>query len=662
MTKIIPLFVCLFFNTNIFSQKQGQALMDSLIAELPKITNDTSKARLLNKVSLYYAEVNIDSAIKYTSLGMLLATKMNWRKGISAFYTCYGNIYVNKGMYDTALFYHNKALQIAIEINDTNSLSVKYNNLGTTANAKSDFVTATAYYTKSLELAEAKKNYYNIGIAYGNLALVYQHQKDFIKALNYAKKSVENYTIINDIESSTYPLKLIGDIFVNLKNYDSAIIYFQLSLSKAKQSNNKLREAEILGAIADYYAKTNKINIAINYALQAKEIWNNFDNNYEEAIGNIGSLGSYYLQIAQQQNNKQYITKAIAYLSNTINKFKEKQNKAKQAQFQEDLAIAYELIGNYKEAYINYVQFKQIEDSIFSQENKNKIAAFENQVEMDKKNKEIEKQKVLVKEQRKNILLLFLGTITFLVIGLLYFRLSKVRKQKNFQLVQLNQQLDNANKTKAKFFAILTHDLRGPVSNLVNFLHLQQSKDVQLTDAQKAEQELKISKSATNLLDTMEGILLWSKGQMENFTPEKKEIPVANIFSYLQLFFTSVDYIKFTFINNENIMVNTDENYLKTILINITQNAINALAKVPNAKIIFKTWNEEESINISVTDNGPGMSKEQIQRFNENSTIASSKNGLGLYIIKDLAEKINCTIQLTSNLTQGTTIILSIKN
>ena len=39
----------------------------------------------------------------------------------------------------------------------------------------------------------------------------------------------------------------------------------------------------------------------------------------------------------------------------------------------------------------------------------------------------------------------------------------------------LNNQLDEANKVKAKFFGILSHDLRSPVANLIHFLHLQKN-------------------------------------------------------------------------------------------------------------------------------------------------------------------------------------------
>ncbi|MBL0012994.1 MAG: hypothetical protein IPP30_04320 [Flavobacterium sp.] len=49
---------------------------------------------------------------------------------------------------------------------------------------------------------------------------------------------------------------------------------------------------------------------------------------------------------------------------------------------------------------------------------------------------------------------------------------------------------------------------------------------------------------------------------------------------------------KITFENSSDIQIYTDENYLKTIIRNLTGNAIKALDKVENPTIIWKVWQE----------------------------------------------------------------------
>ena len=98
----------------------------------------------------------------------------------------------------------------------------------------------------------------------------------------------------------------------------------------------------------------------------------------------------------------------------------------------------------------------------------------------------------------------------------------------------LNSQLDEANKVKARFFSILSHDLRSPIVNLVHFLHLQKDEPDLLSGEEQVKHRQNISDSAENLLNTMEAMLLWSKEQMENFRPNIKTIPVDNLFELMR--------------------------------------------------------------------------------------------------------------------------------
>ena len=72
-----------------FGQKQGQILIDSLLAELPKAKEDTSKVNLLNAISQNYGYINTLQGIKYGREGLLLAETLKWQKGIA-----YSNYYL----------------------------------------------------------------------------------------------------------------------------------------------------------------------------------------------------------------------------------------------------------------------------------------------------------------------------------------------------------------------------------------------------------------------------------------------------------------------------------------------------------------------------------------------------------------------------------------
>ena len=666
---IALLLVCFFLH----AQKEGQAFVDSLINALQNAANDTTKARILNKISTYYKDVNTDSAIMYASRGMQIVEKMRWAKGIAVFNTAYANVFATRGQFDSSLSRHIKALSIFQKINDSVNLAITYNNLGTIAKAKSDFVAATEYFMHTLQIGKALKNNFNIGLACENLALVFQYQEDYSKGLDYARQSVAAYESIDEQDMLPNPLGLIGTLFLRMKKYDSAYYYYQKSLALYRKNGNKIKEATILNFFADYYADQKDYTNAIKYGLEAKKIWDATGPDFEDAINNTGIIGYYFLQLVKQSaagnknlsnqmpaDKEKLLQLAVTYLKEAVQKSRADSIKTSQLEFQNNLAEANAMEGDYRNAYLNYKSYEEIKDSIYSQENKNKIAEAMAKSELDKKNAEIAINELTIGNQRKQKIFFISGLFLLGIIGGLLYWQSRIRKKSNNILMMLNNELDEANKVKAKFFGILSHDLRSPVANLINFLQLQKRKPGMMSEEQISEREKKITDSANTLLETMEAMLLWSKGQMEHFKPTISAVHVNSLFAYLQKFFADTENISFTFSCEDNLIVQTDENYLQTIMHNLTANAIKAMKQTSHAQIIWKAWLEQNNICFSISDNGPGVSNEQLKALYDETSISGAKHGLGLHIIRDLSKAIGCAITLKSQQQTGTEFILCI--
>ena len=265
---------------------------------------------------------------------------------------------------------------------------------------------------------------------------------------------------------------------------------------------------------------------------------------------------------------------------------------------------------------------------------------------------------IQIDEAKKQRFYLISGLVLVGIIGLLLFNQNRNRKKTNQKLQVLNQELDEANKIKARFFSILNHDLRSPVSNLIHFLHLQKENPELIDEETVARMQTKVISGAENLLTSMEDILLWSKGQMENFKPHFKEIAVEVVFKEMQQHFSSNENISISFENPENVILTTDENYLKTIIRNLTGNAIKALDKIENQKITWKAWHENNQTFLSITDNGAGGNQEKFKALYDDSEVIGIKSGLGLHLIRDLAAAINCKIEVSSKPDFGTTFTI----
>jgi signal transduction histidine kinase len=315
-------------------------------------------------------------------------------------------------------------------------------------------------------------------------------------------------------------------------------------------------------------------------------------------------------------------------------------------------------IESYSKNNDKYIALK---DSIFSQKNKNKIAELEVANTLDVKNKELQLNKLTLAVKEKQKWYFIGGLLSLFAIGSLLFYQSRNRKKTNEKLQLLNSELEEANKAKTRFFSILNHDLRSPVSNLVFFLQLQKESPELLDEESKKRMQEKTMSGAENLLNSMEDILQWSKSQMENFKPQPKKVFIASLFEEVKNHFSSEERIRIAFENPENLHLNTDENYLKTIIRNLTGNAIKALKEIDNPSITWKAWQENQYTFLSITDNGPGASQEQFKALYDDKEVSGIKSGLGLHLIRDLSKAIDCEIAVDSKPDSGTSITLKLK-
>ena len=239
--------------------------------------------------------------------------------------------------------------------------------------------------------------------------------------------------------------------------------------------------------------------------------------------------------------------------------------------------------------------------------------------------------------------------------------ISDFRKKINIKLHHLNAELENANKTKMRFFGILNHDLRSPVVGLIHFLKLKKEAPELLDEETKNRLENQTFKSAENLLVQMEDLLLWSKGQMDHFQPEKKLISVDEVFEDIKENFGWEDRVQISFENPDNLQIFTDKEYLKTLTRNLTNNALKILEKIENPTIIWKAVAQKDFVELSITDNGKGAAPEKFRAlFDENVSIGI-KSGLGMHLIRDLSKAINAEIIVNSKENTGTRISILIE-
>lgn len=256
---------------------------------------------------------------------------------------------------------------------------------------------------------------------------------------------------------------------------------------------------------------------------------------------------------------------------------------------------------------------------------------------------------LITKEEYQKIYLALIGS--FILIIILLLRQNHLRKK-------ANKKLERSNEIKSRLFAILNHDLRKPVAGLISYLQLKTEAPDSMSPDEAALFEQKTIHAAKKLLCTMEDLLFWCKNQMQNFAPECQAVSVAKLFDETKSFFEYEEKIQFFFSTLPDLKIQTDEDYVKTIMRNLTFNAITALKDTNIPRIAWTAWKKDENIFLAINNNGPQIAQEKIDILYEKECNGSIRDGLGLLIIRELASAINCTIKTETDEIRGTTFLL----
>lgn len=368
-------------------------------------------------------------------------------------------------------------------------------------------------------------------------------------------------------------------------------------------------------------------------------------------------------------------SKALPYLLNAES-FAKNWDESLYTELLRSIAQCYGRLNNYQKAYEYYEKFAPLRDSIYVKAAQQSFAEMEATYQNKSKQEKIDVlstentlKNLQIKEARRQKIYFIIGLVLLGVIiaGILVIysnkqKSSRLLQQKNDEMNVLNENLEKANITKAKLFSIISHDLRNPISQVYQFLDLQKNSPGIFSEADKQKHNERISVAAGVVLETMEDLLIWSKTQMQQFTETIENVHAAesvnNISELLQTQFAKKE---IALIKNvpEDLYLRTDKNILGIILRNLLQNACTYSPEKSSIRIAG-----EKAANatiFTIEDEGAGMPERIRRMFNEpQMDVNSNSSGLGLTLVKEMAEIIKADIQISSGNGGGTKIMISV--
>jgi signal transduction histidine kinase len=234
-------------------------------------------------------------------------------------------------------------------------------------------------------------------------------------------------------------------------------------------------------------------------------------------------------------------------------------------------------------------------------------------------------------------------------------------KKSREALKNANQQLQELNATKDKFFSIIAHDLRNPFNALIGGSSFLMDSFENLDKEQIRYFIGEMNAAAKNTLNLLENLLAWSRSQTGRMQCSPRRISISDIVSEtVELLKNNAEEKELSLLNDvepEN-FVYADAEMTKTVVRNLVSNAVKYTAKGGTVKIASKET--EAFTEISISDTGIGITEQRMETLfkidfphSAKGTAGEQGTGLGLLLCKEFLEKNRGEIEAKSRPGEG---------
>jgi signal transduction histidine kinase len=497
-------------------------------------------------------------------------------------------------------------------------------------------------YEKALEHSfKAKKGYEEldekngISICLNNIGNDYRRSGNYEEALKYLKQASAIFQEMKSKKAYSYTLNNIGDVYDALKDYPQAQEYFSRSLEIKEELKDQMGIAYTLISSARTYRKQEQYKKAIPLLLRA-------------------------LDIAIEINTKNEIRNAYKELSETFEELKD-----------------------YPQALEYHKKYKDINDTIFNEENNRETTKLQTRFETEKKEKEIALLKKDKEQQQLNLLKQRNLINTLIILSLLVFLLALFTrhyiKMKGARVLQ--KEIEDRKKVETELLksqkmeavGILAGGIAHDFNNLLSIIigNLALAEDDIYDNPQAAAQQLKaVEKACDQASELSQKLITISTGG--GILSQK--ITLSEIFENMTDHYPEMKYLNYSFSTPPDLKpIYGDERQLRQVLYNLLKNAHQAMKKpeklIIQAENITFTQNnnfsmqEGDYVKISIVDNGIGIPREELEKifvpyFSTNTNVTQKGRGLGLALCYSIIKRHKGHIRIDSEVGKGTTVEL----
>ncbi|CAM4131479.1 Tetratricopeptide repeat-containing protein [Pedobacter westerhofensis] len=610
------------------------------------------------KLIIHYRYDQPDSALYFVRLGMKLAKQTNDEEGTAKMLNQMGMIDDNSGNAESSRQHYLEALEIYKRLHNHKGIIKENIRLGVVENRKGNSTGALTYFLQALKISEKNNDKNGVMESYITLGEVYANRHNYQRAISYYQKA-EAIGIQLPFSSLKLNAYLnFGAAYRETGDLSKAIFYFEKGISQSDYPEMMGLNISLTNGLAQVYAKSGATAKAIELQKGALQKSRNIKNSIREFQSLMALAESY--GAADPKLSLSYQQQALALA----------QKKLANKQVLEALAhiaVLHEKTGNYKAAYEARSKQYRIADSSYFKDISVKISNLQAQYELSKSEAKVQQLKFLNNEQllEKRILTwIIFGSITLLLIlGAYFFKIRNLNRLMN----KANADLVQSNTVKDKLFSILGHDLRGPLTSILNLLGLVNKG--WLTEEEKTAMLAKLELQCNASLETLNLLLRWGQMQLKGIMINRARVSPAKKINRNLLLLKEAAALKSISIDQNvepDLWVFCDADHLDFIVRNLLSNAIKFTPEGGKICVSVKEY-EDSQVIVEVKDTGVGIELSRLESIfsvnNVSTTGTNNEKGtsLGLVICREFVTANEGRIWAESKAGEGSSFFFVLK-
>lgn len=385
---------------------QNNKKTDSLLAVLQKQKEDTGKVNTLNALGKQYIQAaDFAEAKKYIKEAILLAEKINFKKGVKDAYINSGSVFnaqangfMRKGNYTEGLKNYLSALKTYEKYEYKYGIAFVNGNIGRLYWIQKNYPEAMKYYQTAFGKFEGINEKNGMAGIYNNIGLIFENQGHYAVAMKYYYDAIRVYGEAGNKGAMVNLYFNIGFLYEDQKNYPEALKNHAAALRISEETGSKDGVAASYINMGDIYIKQANYGAALKKYLLALKLYEEIEDPEGIAMS-LNDVGTAYLQLKDFEKANKYFNDGLTIARKEGLLYTIKVS-------YESLARSDSLAGNWQESLKNYRQYIIYRDSMGGDEVNKKILKAQMQYDYDKKEDSLRYRQVLIDTKLKQQILL----------------------------------------------------------------------------------------------------------------------------------------------------------------------------------------------------------------------------------------------------------------